>query len=275
VPAERSFKKVVRQAFLSGLFLNATALIQVLRHRLRYYHLAVVEQLVILSIVPLNCALIKPGWHAFRLFEKIVTIASALFAMGWSIYLHILRPYAKSLEVECRNMWIQMGLEIQTAKGKIPERVLRARSLDPDMVEAFYVYQIFVNALTLTLSMLVLGLLALSWLRDHRRFGRNGALVWFSILLGFGTSLLHQYNVVKHFQHYTDNSENDWGFGQIYPLLAILLPIGDFASDMTYEEFWQWLPLSMIPPLANMNREANQLFRTEHEQRGNEQRCNS
>jgi len=248
VPAERSFKKVVRQACLNGLFLHGTALIQIFRHRLQYYHLAVIEQLVILTIVPLGCTLLRPGWRAFRLFEKSVVIASALFAMGWSIYLELLRPHTMSLEMECRMIWLT---EIQRTGPQASERVQRTLSLDSDMIKAFYVYQFFVNALATALSSVGLVFLALSFLCVHH--GRGSLLddkfvirCW--LLLGFGTSMAHQYSVIKHFQHYTDDSENGWGFGQIYPLLAILLPIGDFATDITYEEFCQGLPFSMIYP---------------------------
>jgi len=245
VPAERSFKKVVRQAFLSGLFLHCTALIQVFRHRLRYYHLAVVEQLVILTIVPLGCVLLRPGWPAFHLFEKSVVIASALFAMGWSIYLELLRPHARSLEVECRKLWLR---EIQISGPNVSRRVLRTLNLDSDEVKAFYVYQYFVNALAISLSTAGPVFLALSFLCVHhgrRSLGDYKFVLRCWLLLGFGTSVAHQYNVIKHFQHYTDSSEKGWGFGQIYPLLAILLPVGDLATDI---EFCLELPFGMIHP---------------------------
>jgi hypothetical protein len=252
VPPERSFKKVVRQVFLNGLFLNGTTLIQIFRQQLRYYHLAVVEQLVILTLVPLGCALLRPGWHSFRLFEKSVVVSSALFATGWSTYLELLRPHAKSLEVECRKIWLR---EIQRTGPQVSGRVLRTLNIESDEVHAFYVDQYFVNALAITLSTVGLVFLAISfsWVHHGHRSLLDDKLVlrcW--LLLGFGTSVAHQYKIIKHFQNYTDDSDNNWGFGQIYPLLAILLPIGDFATDITYEEFRQALPFSMIPTCADI-----------------------
>ena len=252
VPPARSFKKVVRQVFWSGLFLNGTVLIQIFRHELRYYHLAVVEQLVILTIVPLGCALLRPGWNTFRLFEKSVVISSALFATGWSTYLELFRPDAMSLEVECRKIWLR---EIQRRGPQVSERVLRTLSIESDEVKAFYAYQYFVNGLAIALSTVGLAFLATSFLwvhHGHRSLLEEKFVLRCWLLLGFGTSVAHQYNIIKHFQNYTDDSENGWGLGQIYHLLAILLPIGDFATDITYEEFCQALPFSMIPTCADI-----------------------
>jgi hypothetical protein len=265
----------VRQVFLSGLFLNGTVLIQLSRHELRYYHLAVVEQLVMLTIVPLGCALLRPGWNTFRLFEKSVVISSALFATGWSTHLELLRPHAKSLEVECRKIWLR---EIQLTGPQVSGRVLRTLSIESDEVKAFYAYQYFVNGLAIALSTVELAFLATSFLwvhHGHRSLLEEQFVLRCWLLLGFGTSVAHQYNIIKHFQNYTDDSENDWGLGQIYPLLAILLPIGDFATDITYEEFCQALPFGMIHPfLQILFGEANELVRTETEHRGHGERRN-
>src|SRR5271170_7508 len=103
---DRSFKIIVRATFRTAISLDLTALVQILRKQLRYYDLAVTEQLIVLTLVPLGCTLLRPGWKAFQSLEKIATVISAGFAMGWSIYLQVWRSDTWSLETGCRERWL-------------------------------------------------------------------------------------------------------------------------------------------------------------------------
>jgi hypothetical protein len=52
---------IQEQAFTTGVCLDITAFIQFLRHQLRYYHLAIVNQLIMLTLIPLGCTLLRPS----------------------------------------------------------------------------------------------------------------------------------------------------------------------------------------------------------------------
>jgi hypothetical protein len=246
--------------------LHLTAFIQILRHQLRYYHIAVVSQLVMLTLIPMGCSLGQPGWKVFGPFDKIASVCSTLFALGWSVFLLVICPKAWSFEVGCRNMWLEQiceampnvtsadeGFTCVSALNALLPVIIKDDTLQlggsiprmlayaPGAVTRFYKYQIFVNTVSLSFVILLPPIAAFVGFQTAERFKRWRIIPLLGWMYGgIMVSTVHQFEAIKHFQQYTDDSEYAWGFGQISAMVAVLMPIVDFCSEIKHEGLLGW-----------------------------------
>jgi hypothetical protein len=184
----------LRIANFTALGLHVATIAKIIQNEFSYYHSAMAVQISFLTIISLVCAVGHPGWRQFSWTTCAFCIFNSLTLMGECIYLLVSLAQARVLAESCSPQKF-----IQFDQGYWTEEMWRY----PVSIIALTTAVLFADFLSLDVR---------AWIVP--------------LAIAFGTvSITSQTNMVGYFKPYMDSAEEQWGFGQIFAMAGLAVPL--------------------------------------------------
>ena len=185
----------LRIATFTAFVLHTITIFNIIQKELSQYHVAIAIHMIMLTTPPFFCAFQYPGWRRLYQWEKVAYWLNSLVLLAEHGYLTWSTNRIVDVEKLC--------LESET--GSTP------------MIDLYI-------GLTLIIVIGGIGQFSLALANESISvitpiFGTLWVMNW---------SVIFQSKIVEYYlQYHTDDRERDWGFGEIFCMMAIAAPLYD------------------------------------------------
>lgn len=184
----------LRTASFTAFVLHAVTIFNIVQKELSQYHVLLAIQMIMLTTPPFLCAFQYPGWRRLYRWEKVAYWLHSLALVGEFGYLTWSKNRMIDLEKLC----------LESDTGNI------ISTIDPYIGLTVYIIICEVGAFPLTLASESI----------------SAVTPVFATLWVMNMSAIYQSKIVRHYlQFHTDIRERDWGFGEIFCMMAIAAPL--------------------------------------------------
>jgi hypothetical protein len=188
----------LRTANFTALGLHVATIAKIVQSEFSYYHSAVAVQIIFLTNIPIRCAVGRSGWKQLGRTTLAFCLFNSLTLVGECIYLLVSLPQARALAESCS-----------------PQKFIQ---FDHDywMLEGWF-YP--VTIILAEMAVFIFGFADES----------DGWMAHLAVPFGIA-SIAFQAVIVGYFKPYMDGTEEQWGFGQIFAMAALAVPLYQLYS---------------------------------------------